>query len=344
MRFAQPEYFYWLVGLAPLLAFLIYFLLVRFKSLKGFGSSPLMQKLSSSLSRTKVVWKMILIFLAITFALIALTAPQIGTKLREVKRKGIEIVIALDVSNSMLAEDVKPSRLSKAKFELSRLVEKLGEDRVGIVLFAGDAFLQSPLTLDKGATKLFIDLADPNSIGAQGTNFTGAVDEAIRAFRDNGMNASSEKNTTRNKVIILVSDGEDHEGDTDALVKRTKDLGMKVFTVGVGSNSPTPIPVLDEGGKRVDFKRDKSNSVITTQFIDTELQLLADKGGGKFFRIDERSAETDRLLAEIQKLDKEELASKEMLDYDHKFQIFLGLALFCLLLESLLSDRRRLTT
>ncbi len=342
MRLGNPQYALYLLLLVPILGTAIYFVVARFKALHALGSIELVQKLSETLSRPKVVWKMVLWFLAMSCLFIALTAPQVGTRLREVKRKGIEIIFALDVSNSMLAEDVKPNRLSKAKYEISRFVDRLGDDRVGLVIFAGDSFLQCPMTLDKAALKLFLDVVSTSSIEAQGTNFGAAIDEALKAFRASERAAESlETPHSRNQVIILISDGEDHEKNFDDALKRAIENKVRIYTVGIGSLQSTPIPIYDETGRRIDFKRDKNNAVITTTFDGTMLQLIAEKTGGKFFHIDANSADLDRLYLELQKLDKEELSSVEFADYDHKFQIFVATALILFVLELLISDRRK---
>ncbi len=345
MKFGNPQYLLYLLLLVPILGFGIYFIVARFQGLAKLGTKELTWQLAETLSRPKVVWRFIIWFIAISCLFIALTAPQVGTRLREVKRKGIEIVFALDVSNSMLAEDVKPSRLSKAKYEISRFVERLGDDRVGLVVFAGDAFLQCPMTLDKAAFKLFLDITTPSSIEAQGTNFGAAITEAIKAFRGGEQTTTlQEKAQSRNPVIILISDGEDHEKNFDSALKRAVESNIRIYTVGIGSPQSTPIPIYDEMGRRIDFKRDKNNAVITTTFDDTALRLIADKTGGKFFQINATSADLERLYLELQKLEKEELASKEFVDFDHKFQLFVGIALTLLIVELIIGDRRKVNS
>lgn len=344
MKLGNPQYALYLLLLVPILGVAIYFVVIRFKALEELGAKEMTRKLAETLSRPKVIWRLVIWFVAISCLFIALTAPQIGTRLREVKRKGIEIVFALDVSNSMLAEDVKPSRLSKAKYEISRFVERLGDDRVGLVVFAGDSFLQCPMTLDKAALKLFLDIASTNSIEAQGTNFGAAINEAMKAFRGSERSADSqEKVRPRNQIIVLISDGEDHEKSLDEALKRAVENKVRIYTVGIGSSKSTPIPVYDELGRRVDFKRDKNNTVITTTFDDTMLRLIAEKTGGKFFAIDAAGADLDRLYLELQKLEKEELASKEFVDFDHKFQLFIGIAFALLVMEMLIGDRRKVS-
>ncbi len=345
MRLGNPQYALYLLLLIPILGVAIYFVVARFKALKELGATELTRKLATTLSRPKVVWRMVIWFVAISCLFIALTAPQIGTRLREVKRKGIEIIFALDVSNSMLAEDIKPNRLSKVKYEISRFVERLGDDRVGLVVFAGDSFLQCPMTLDKAALKLFLDIASTSSIEAQGTNFGAAINEALKAFRGSERSVDSpEKVQSRNQIIVLISDGEDHEKNLDEALKRAIENKVRIYTVGIGTSQSTPIPVYDETGRRVDFKRDKNNAVITTTFDDTMLRLIAEKTDGKFFQIDATNSDLDRLYLELQKLEKEELASKEFVDFDHKFQLFIGIALVLLVMELLIGDRRNIKT
>lgn len=343
MKLGNPQYALYLLLLVPILGAAIYFVVARFKALQELGATELARKLAATLSRPKVIWRMVIWFVAISCLFVALTAPQIGTRLREVKRKGIEIVFALDVSNSMLAEDVKPSRLSKAKYEVSRFVDRLKDDRVGLVVFAGDSFLQCPMTLDKAALKLFLDITTTNSIEAQGTNFGAAINEALKAFRGaERATDSQEKGQSRNQIIVLISDGEDHEQSLDETLKRAVENKVRIYTVGVGTLQSTPIPVYDENGQRVDFKRDKTNAVITTTFDDTMLRLVAEKTGGKFFQIDASGTDLDRLYLELQKLEKEELASKEFVDFDHKFQFFISIALALLVMEFIIGDRRKI--
>lgn len=340
MKFGHPENFFWLLALVPLLGVLIYSIRAKRIALERLGDKWLMMDLTLSVSRVKQIWKTVLLFTAAVFLLIAFMAPQVGERLKEVKRKGIDVVIALDISNSMRAEDVKPSRLEKAKFEISAFLDRLGGDRVGLVVFAGESFLQCPMTLDKSALRLFLDIVTPEAIQTQGTNFAAALTEARKAFQriEQGAAASDGK-TLRNKAIIVFSDGEDHQAGIEEVLTPLIEEKTKVFTVGVGTLQPSPMPIPLADGSR-DFKRDRDGNIATTKLEETALRTLAEKSGGAYFRVDGQSAALERLNAEMDKLEKEELASKEFLDYDDKFQYFIAVALFLLLIETMLGERK----
>lgn len=337
MRFGHPDHLYYLLLLIPLAIALGYFLRARFKASEALAGTTLVNRLAYSLSRTKVVWKSILIFFGFALLLFSYAAPQVGSRLKEVKRKGIEIVIALDVSNSMLAQDVRPSRLEKAKYTISNFVDGLGNDRIGLVVFAGQSFLQCPMTSDKSAIKLFMDIVSTDAIATQGTNFSSAITEAMKAFEGIEAGANAEdKNRIRNKVIVVFSDGEDHETGLDQVLETAAEQKIRIYTVGVGTSNPTPIPL--SGG---DFKRDKQGSVVTTSLKENVLRRIAEKTEGEYYRIDAQGTDFNRITEDMNKLEKEELASKEFLDYDDKFQIFIGIALLLLVIETGLSDRKR---
>ncbi len=342
MRFGYPEHLIWLWALIPLTLLFVYGLWARFTALGKIGNLNTLNRLAASRSRAKLVWKAIFTWIAIASLLVAFAAPQIGTRLKEVKKKGIDIVIALDVSNSMLAEDIKPNRLQKAKYEIARLIDKLGQDRIGLVVFAGEAFLQCPLTTDKNALKLFLDVVSTDAIELQGTNFYAALSESVRAFQGIEVGASaSERNQSRNRVVLLFSDGEDFEGNLDQALEQAQAERIRIYSIGIGSDQPAPIPIYNAQGQRTDFKRSK-DGVVTTVFTPEHLRLLADKTSGNFYRIDAQTAGLEPLISELNMLKKEELSSREFVDYDDRFQIFLIVALSLLVLESLIGERRHL--
>ncbi|MDX2127851.1 MAG: VWA domain-containing protein [Chloroherpetonaceae bacterium] len=342
MRFGNPTHLYYLFALIPLLIFLVFFLSRRFAAVKLLGDSELMQELAGSVSRTKLIWKLILIFLAAALILFAYAAPQLGTRLKEVKRKGIEVVIALDVSNSMQAEDIRPSRLQKAKYEISRFIDQLGGDRVGLVVFAGQSYLQCPMTLDKSSIKLFLDIVSPEVIETQGTNFAAAIRESLEAFKsiEEGADASARGNKP-SKVIIIFSDGEDHEAGWEEMVDEALVEGVKVYTVGIGSPSATPIPIYDKSMNRIDYKRGSDGEVAMTKFVPDGLRRIAEKSGASFYQINAAGSDFDKILVELDKLQKTEFASRESVDYEDQFQYFIGVAIALLVLESLLGERIR---
>ncbi|MBC8042554.1 MAG: VWA domain-containing protein [Rhizobacter sp.] len=341
MKFSHPENLLWLLALLPLLGLFIYAYRARKVALERLGDKWLMMGLTDSVSRVKQVWKIVLLLWAAVFLLFGFAGPQVGERLKEVKRKGIDIVVALDVSNSMRAEDVRPSRLEKAKYEISGFVDKLGGDRVGLVVFAGQAFLQCPLTLDKSTLKLFLDVTSPDAVETQGTNIAEAIDEAIKAFRGIEKAAGAEdRSSVRNKVLIIVSDGEDHEAGIDAALRRASEEKIRIFTVGVGGSQPVPIPVVTGEGGEKDFKRGRDGGVVTTAFTEAALRQVAEKSGGTFYRIDPQGSTLERIYVELDKLQKQEFASKEFLDYDDKFQFFIGAGILLLVMESLIGDRK----
>jgi Ca-activated chloride channel family protein len=344
MRFGYPEHLIWLWALIPLALLFIYGLWARFAALKKIGNLTTLSRLAASRSPAKLIWKAIFTWIAMASLLVAFAAPQIGTRLKEVKKKGIDIVIALDVSNSMLAEDIKPNRLQKAKYEISRLIDKLGQDRIGLVVFAGEAFLQCPLTTDKSTLKLFLDVVSTDAIQLQGTNFYAAISESVRAFQGIEVGASaSERNQSRNRVVLLFSDGEDFEGNLNQALEQAQTERIRIYCVGIGSDQPTPIPIYNAQGQRIDFKRSK-DGIVTTTFVPEHLRLLADKTNGNFYRIDAQTTGLEPLISELNTLKKEELASREFVDYDDRFQVFIIIALLLLVLEFLNGERRSVRT
>ncbi len=342
MKFGNPDHLIYLLILLPLLIFFAVVVGRRFKDAGKLGDLDLVTKLMPGLSKARVIWKLVFIFLAFSSVLFAYAAPQIGTRLKEVNRKGIEIVIALDVSNSMLADDIKPNRLKKAKYTISKLVDNLGNDRVGLVAFAGQSFLQCPMTSDKSALKMYLDIISTKDIATQGTNFSSAINQSLKAIQsiEKGANAE-ERNQTRNKVIVIFSDGEDHEKGIESTLQKALDQQVRIYTVGVGSDKPTPIPVNDEYGRQIDFKRDNKGSIVTTKLQEPLLRKIAGETNGYFYRITPQSKIYDQIVDDINKLEKDELATKEIMDYDDQFQFFVGLALLFLVLETVITDRKR---
>ncbi|MDW8464991.1 MAG: VWA domain-containing protein [Chloroherpetonaceae bacterium] len=230
--------------------------------------------------------------------------------------------------------------MQKAKYEISRLLDRLGEDRIGLVIFAGEAFLQCPLTTDKNALRLFLEVASTDAIQPQGTNFRDAILESVRAFRgiESGA-AASDRSQPRNKVILMFSDGEDHEGNLQAAIDAAQAEQIRIYAVGIGSDNPVPIPVLDAQGRRIDFKRNQAG-IVTTAFVPDHLRALATQTGGNFYRIDAQTSGLEPLASELNSLQKAELASREYVDYDDRFQILLSMALVLLIADTLLSERK----
>ncbi len=332
MRIAQIDFLYVLLFLLPLL--MIFYMLVfrmKRKALKRFGNLSLMEKLTSSFSPRKQRWKVALLLLAIFFLLFSLARPQLGTKLTLMKREGVDIVIALDCSLSMMAQDFSPSRLKKAKQEVNGLIARMRGDRVGLVAFAGAAFIQCPLTLDYSATGMFLDIMDVDLIPQPGTAVGDAIRTSIKAF---------DQKTRKYKVLILLTDGEDHDSDPLGAAEEAAAEGIKIYTIGIGSVQGEPIPIRNKKGAVTGYKKDKGGNVVMSKLDETTLQKIALTTGGKYYHATSGEMELDKIYDEISKMEKKELEGKLMTQYEDRYQVFLFLSILCLTIEFLLSERR----
>jgi Ca-activated chloride channel family protein len=332
MRIADIDFIYALLILLPvLLAF--YWVVFRMKkrALKRFGNLDLMKKLALSVSPTKQRWKVALLLLAVFFLMFSLARPQLGTRLTLMKREGVDIIIAMDCSLSMLAEDFKPSRLEKAKQEVNGLISRLQGDRVGLVAFAGVAFVQCPLTLDYSAAQLFLDIIDTDLIPQPGT----AVGEAIRT----SIKAFSQKER-KYKVLVLMTDGEDHDSDPLGAAEEAATEGIKVYTIGIGSVQGEPIPLKNTRGLVEGYKKDREGSVVVSKLDETTLQKISLTTGGKYYHATSGEMELDKIYQEISKMEKKELEGKLMTQYEDRYQFFLLLSVLLLMIEFVLSERR----
>ncbi|MDZ7292436.1 MAG: VWA domain-containing protein [candidate division KSB1 bacterium] len=335
IRFANNFALYFLL-LVPLLIIFFYFVF-RWKrqAMQRFGNLLLMQQLTPSLSRKRQVWKIVLLLAALLFAVLALARPQVGTKLEEVKREGVDVMIAIDVSESMNAQDMKPSRIAKARHEVASFIDKLEGDRVGIIAFAGEAFVQCPLTLDYGAAKIFLDVLEPGLIPTPGTAIGQAIQLAIESF---------ETTERKYKVLVLITDGETHDEDALKMAEAAEREGIVIYTVGIGSPQGVPIPVIDERGIQIGFKKDRRGEVVVTKLDELTLEKIALQTGGKYYRASSGEAELNRIYEAISGMEKKELASLKFSQYEERFQYMLAIALFLLVLETLLSERRKVKT
>ncbi|HUN66979.1 MAG TPA: VWA domain-containing protein [Bacteroidota bacterium] len=328
-RFAHTEYLYAL-ALLPLLAGLYVWAVHRRKKLlRLFGELPMVEQLTADRSRYKRSVKFTLLAGAIGFIILGLANPQIGTKLEELKREGVDIMIALDVSASMTAEDIKPSRLESAKQEISRMLDKLQNDRIGIVVFAGESYLQLPLTTDYSAARLLLSTIDIDCVPVPGTAIGSALRLARKSF------AAGEQ---KHKVIILITDGENHEDDAVAAAKEAHDEGVIIHTIGMGLPDGAPIPVF-QNQSIVGYKKDAEGATVVTKLDELSLTQIAEAGGGKFIRASNQASELDAVLHEIQTMEKKEYGAKVVSEYEDRFQYCLAAAIFLLLLEFFLSER-----
>jgi len=322
----------WVFGFVFLVfAAQIFYLRRRRQALKEFAGNDLADKLLDN-SRLKVKrTKQHLLLWALIFLGIALIGPRVGRKLTEVKRKGVDIVIAFDTSTSMNAEDIKPNRLKRAKYETGKFISMLRGDRIGLVAFAGISYLQCPLTLDYSAAKLFLDIIDTGVIGTQGTAIADAIETSIKAFN------SKDK---KHKVVIVISDGEDHEGDIPAVMEKVKAEGAVIYAVGVGTLTGSPIPVKGANGSEFDFKRDRSGRVVTSALEESTLREIASLSGGKYYNMKTDGDVFLKIYNEILKMEQKEICSHEYSDYQERYQIFLIIGIILLITEMMIPEKK----
>ena len=305
----------------------------RRAALDRFGERGRIERLTASVNRGGRLARTALVLAAVVLLMTALARPQFGDRVDTVRREGQDVVVALDLSASMAAEDVAPSRLAAARLAVGRLIERLDGDRIGLVAFAGEAFVQSPLTLDYAAATLFLNAMEPDLIPVPGTDLGQALEVALEGFGEAG---------ERGRQVVIITDGEDHEGAVDAAVERAVDEGVRVYAVGMGSTEGVPIPSFDETGAPNGFLRDEEGGVVTTRLDDVTLQRLADRTGGAYYHAAAGSgAAFERLVEELTGGEGGEIESREVTRYEEQYQIFLGLALLLLVAEALLPERRR---
>jgi Ca-activated chloride channel family protein len=333
LKFEDPELLHLLWGVIFWIIFFVWTVKYKRYLLKRFGNLEILQKLMQSYSPQRRNLKYMLIILSYIFFVIALANPQIGKRLEEFTRKGVDIMVALDVSTSMLAEDIKPNRLEKAKHEIGKLIDLLEGDRIGLIAFAGIAHVQCPLTLDYSAAKLFLNIMDIDLIPQPGTAVGEAIKKAIPAF-----NSEDRKH----KVLILITDGESHESDPLEIATEAEKEGIIIYTVGIGSAQGVPIPLYTKSGNKTGFKKDRQGNVVTTKLDVVTLQKIAYQTGGKYYLATSGEAELEEIYDEISAMEKKELTSKRFSQYEDRFQIFLILGLILIILELLIPEKKRL--
>lgn len=330
MEWGSGQNFIWFWAL-PAIALIFLLAFARKRSgLAKFGEVPLVQKLIASYDPLKSAVKKFLLLLAVFFMILALGQPHFRKKETLVERKGIDIMIAIDVSNSMLAKDITPSRLEKAKLELSTLIEKLKGNRLGIVAFAGDAMIQCPLTLDKNAVKLFLLSVSPDLIAYQGTSLARAIQVSSQAF-------GSEKEKDY-KALILLTDGENHEPEAEKEADRAQKAGIRIFTLGIGTPDGSILPgeIVGNG-----YKRDREGRPVLSKLNESLLKEIARRTGGTYYRSTRTESEVDALARDIQLMKQKSLKNEWSVEYEENFQFFAVAAFIALLLEMLISERKR---
>jgi len=335
MRFASPEYLYlWLI-LPALVCFWLIADWRRKRALKNFISPELMQKIGLTLSARMRLLRRVLILMGILLAVFALARPQWGAKVTRIEQKGLDIVIAIDTSKSMLAQDIKPNRLEKAKYELGKLIDILQGDRIGVVAFAGTAFTLCPLTLDYAAAQLFLESITTDIVPEPGTCLADAISAALENFQ---------KEEQKFKVILLLTDGEDHcrEMGRDPVksAEEAKKQGAVIYTVGIGGTEGAPIPVMDESGN-LEYKRDESGKYIESRLDEDTLKQIALATEGKYYHSVGGELEVEKFYQQIKQMERKKLGEQLQVEYEDRFQYFLGAGMILLFISILIPERKR---
>lgn len=326
-RFEDPRYL-WLLLLIPVLAIVrAVCMRRRMKKLRRFGDVGLLRQLAPDVSKYRPAVKFWLIQASLTLMIVMLARPQSGATISKDNRTGIEIIIAFDISNSMLAEDVEPSRLERGKMLVENLIDRFKDDRLGLVVFAGDAFVQLPLTSDCMSAKMFLQDINPSLIETQGTDIGEAIRLSLHSF-------TKDKDT--GKAIIIITDGEDHEGGAEDMAKEAEGKGVKVFILGVGSPHGAPIPV---GGG--DYLKDNSGQVVMTSLNEDMCRKIAGAGKGMYIHVDNANVVENRLAQELKKLQKGEINGIVYKDFDEQFQAVGIIVLLLLVVEAVTLDARK---
>lgn len=333
----QDVSYLWLLIIIPIIILLIWW---RGKSLKitqeKYFESGLFSSLRIGFWETGNVIKSSLMVTGFIFVILSLAGPKIGTEVREVKRRGVDMLIALDLSASMNAEDVRPSRLAKSKFEIRRLIERLKGDRVGLVVFTGEAYLQSPMTLDYSALLLFLEIVDTDQMPSSATDFKSSMETSLAAFE-----SLEESSTEAAKVLLIISDGEDHGQSYDEALSDLVESNVSVYTLGIGTQDGTTIPLYDEeSGMLIGYKRDRDGQVVTTSLQSNVLREIASTGGGNYYSIERGNDGIDAFLARVDELEKGEFSSQEYADFKNQYQWLAAIALFCFIVALLFPNYR----
>ena len=330
MKFGSLNYLFFLWVIPVMVVFYVYAFRKRDKMLALFCGKELVGELVPDLKKGRRLIKALLILLGIILGIFALTRPQWGFHWEEIKRVGVDVMVAIDVSESMLAEDVKPNRLERAKREVIDLIEMLEGDRIGLIAFAGTSFVQCPLTLDYGACKMFLDYIDTDLIPVPGTAIAEAIRTSLKSFN---------KRERKSKALILITDGEDHEGEPIDAAKEAKKEGIKIFTIGVGREGGAPIPLKNGSGG---FKKDRKGDMVITHLDEITLQKIALETGGSYVRSVTGDMDLDKIYQEgiKQHVEQKQLKSTRKRRWEERFQWFIFFALLFVSVEFFVSERR----
>ena len=332
MRFAEPTYFICIIPLILMGVFVVFLAKRQDAAIARLGTPDLIARLSATVNWRGRRWQTRLWFVVLFFSIIALARPQWGSQVEYIERRGVEIIVALDISESMMAEDFKPNRLARAKLEISELMDQLEGNELGLVLFSGAAFVQFPLTSDFATARTFLDAAHPELISRPGTALAEAIQIAMTGF--------NQERATQ-KVIVLLTDGENHEGDVFAAAQEAFDQGIIIYTIGFGSPDGEPIPQYDQLGNLLGYKQDQQGETVLTQLDELTLQQLALMTDGRYFRALPDGREVGSLANEIRELQTSELESRFETRGVERFQWFLFVAVIALSIIELIPDRLR---
>lgn len=328
-RFANPDFLYLLLLLPVLILLYIINVISKKKALKRLGDTNLVENLVPEMSRVRPVIKFILQLIAFSAAVIMLSRPQFGSKLEDVKKHGVEVIIALDVSNSMLAEDIQPDRLTRAKQAISRLVDNLDNDKIGLIVFAGDAYTQIPITTDYISAKMFLSTIRPDMVPKQGTAIGAAISLGMKSFSPG---------EGKSKAMIIITDGENHEDNPVAKAEEAYKAGITIHTIGIGSADGVPIPVMLDGRK--DYLKDVDGNTVITKLDEDILKKIALSANGNYVRASNSNIGLDEIFNEIRKMKKQELESTMYTEYNDQYQIFAAITLIALLIDFIIMERK----
>jgi Ca-activated chloride channel family protein len=331
LRYEHIEYLNFLFGIPVLIISILLYSRWKRKALALFGDSKLVTELMHSFSKRRTQIKNILTLLIFILLIIGIANPQVGTKMEEVKREGVDLMIAIDLSNSMLAEDIKPNRLERAKQAISRLIDKLEGDRIGLIVFAGEAYVQLPITTDYSAAKLFLSTVNTNIVPTQGTEIAKAIDLSVESF---------DMKNAQNKAIIIITDGESHDEKAIESAEKANELGIFVHTLGMGLSKGGPIPIYNKYGNRTGYRKDREGNTVVSKLNENLLMQIANTGKGTYVRANNSKAGLSTLFAEINKMEKKEIGTMIFTKYKDRFQLFIGLALLLLITDLILLGRK----
>lgn len=326
-RFAHPEYLFLLILIPVLIGVFIYTGILKRRNIAKFGNPELLADLMPNVSFIRPQVKFYLQLTAIVLLIVVLAQPQFGTKMETVKRQGIEVIIALDVSNSMMAQDIQPNRLEKSKQVLSKLVDGMTNDKIGLIVFAGDAYTQLPITVDYVSAKMFLSTISPQLVARQGTAIGSAIDLAIKSFGTKG---------EAGRAIIVITDGENHEDDAVGAAKLAIQNDITVHVIGMGKPDGAPIPVQGT----MSFWKDKEGNVVVSKLNEEMCRSIAAAGKGVYVRADNRNTAFKVITKELDKLAKSDIKTSVFSDYNEQFQSFALLALLILLVDFFMLDRQ----